>query len=259
MILYKKNLLKVLVSFFVLFGFSIYSWAECQLSSTWEPWEPYQFLSKADKVTGLDNDLVNAIAKSAGCSVSFVKRPWKRSLIEVKEGDSDIAPGASFSKERAQYAYFSDTYRSETMSLFVLKENLTKYSFTNMDELMASDVDIGVVRGYHYGEHFKVARENANTTAKIQETSADENNIKKLLKRRIDFAIVDPYSGIHLLKQLGAANKVSIHPMTVNSDNIYIMLSKKSVSQETVQKLNEGLKSIRASGEYQEIINNYLN
>ena len=259
MLIYKQNLLKVLVSFFLVFGFITYSWAECQLSSTWEPWEPYQFLGETGQVTGLDNDLVSAIAKSAGCSVSFLKRPWKRSLVEVAAGDSDIAPGASFSKERAQYAYFTDAYRSETMSLFVLNENLTKYSFTNIDELMASDASIGVVRGYHYGERFKSARENTSKAVTIQESGSDEKNLKKLLKGRIDFAIVDPYSGVHLLKQLGVADKVVIHPVTINSDDIYIMLSKKSVSKETVKKLNEGLKSIRTSGEYQKIINNYLN
>jgi len=53
--------------------------------------------------------------------------------------------------------------------------------------------------------------------------------------------------------------QVVIHPFTVNSDDIYIMRSKKAVSIDTVKKLNEGLKNIRALGEYQSIINNYLN
>jgi polar amino acid transport system substrate-binding protein len=254
---YKQARYKILIAAFLLFSFGT-SKAECLLTSPWEPWEPYQSVDQTGKVTGLDIDLVTAIFESAGCSVDFQKRPWKRTLLEVKMGRLDIAPGASFSKEREEFAYFSDAYRNEVMSFFVLKENLSKYNFSTLEEIIGTDLSIGVVRGYHYGEQFETVRKDKRNKVNIQESGADETNLKKLLKGRVDMAVIDTYTGFFLLKQLGIDKKIVKHSVLVNSNEIHVMVSKISPTKGVVKKFNAGLAAIKASGQYQKIVDRYL-
>jgi len=242
----------------ILLALASTTWGECKVISNWEPWEPYQYMDDAGKVTGLDNDLLSAIAREAGCEVFFAKRPWKRSLQELKNGQADVAPGASITEERKAFANFSDIYRNETMAMMVLKENLSKFPFKRFDDFEKSGMRVGVVRGYYYGERFKKAMESKEFRARVQMVNGDDKNLKKLLKGRIDGALIDPFVGTFLLKQMDENSRVAIHPVTINSDGIYLMYSKKSVSKEVIEKLNNGLKAIRASGEYQKIVDGYL-
>lgn len=232
--------------------------AQCKLISTWEPWEPYQFKDKNGKITGLDNDLIKAIAKHADCEISLQKRPWKRTLAELKSGDSDMAPGASFSEERTQFAHFSEPYRSETMSLMVRRDEVEKLNFSSVEEMMQSDIALGTVRGYFYGERFKIASEAADKKARLQEANSDEKNIKKLLKGRIDGLLVDPFVGMQIAKELNKHQELTLHPVEVSDSDIYFMFSKKSVSKQTIDRINKALAEIKKSGEYDQIVNSYL-
>lgn len=48
-----------------------------QLIMGWEPWEPYQYRNKNDKLTGLDIELITIISNAANCKVSFIsKAKW---------------------------------------------------------------------------------------------------------------------------------------------------------------------------------------
>jgi len=230
----------------------------CNVTSAWEPWTPYQF-EQEGKVTGLDNDLVLAIAEKAGCEVEFVKRPWKRALEEIKSGITILAPGASINAEREEYAMFSLPYRQETMSLFVLKENLTKFAFTSLQELTNTKFSLGVTRGYYYGDVIEALIENPKSSSlAVQIANNDKQNIDKLLAGRIDGVLLDPYVGTDILKATGNLDRVSLHAAPIKSDNIYLMFSKISSDQATVDIFNQALQKLIDTGEYQEIINKYL-
>jgi polar amino acid transport system substrate-binding protein len=229
----------------------------CNISSGWEPWEPYQF-EQDGKITGLDNDLLAAIGQQMQCDIKFVKRPWKRTLEEIKAGMTDVAPGASVTPEREEYALFSAPYRQETMSLFILKKNEDKFSFSNFDDFQTTDFKLGITRGYYYGEQMQAIIDNNVSKLLLREATNDEQNIEKLLGNRIDGILLDPYVGTYLLKNQGKLEQVMIHPVAINSDDIYMMFSKKSTEQSTIDQFNQALEAIKASGEYEKIVNQYL-
>ena len=96
------------------------------LSVGWELWYPYQYHNKDQQLVGLDIDSFNAIMTEAKLSFTTAEIPWKTHLHFIHKGKMDLAMGASWSKEREEYAYFSLPYRTETVKLFVKKDNAKK-------------------------------------------------------------------------------------------------------------------------------------
>ncbi|MDX1453661.1 MAG: transporter substrate-binding domain-containing protein [Oleiphilaceae bacterium] len=240
-----------------LLGFSVLSQAECSLETTWEPWEPYQYQTDG-QITGLDVDLVRAIMAQAGCDVNFNKRPWARALKEVESGSIHVVSGASINDERRQYANFSEPYRDETMVLMVRKGESGNYALKALTDIISGDFRLGVVRDYYYGEQHKQNMLNAEYKKRVSVVNTDTANLKKLVSGRVDGILIDRYTGPFLAKQEGLGGKLEVHPLSVNSDNIYLMFSKKSVDAATIDKVNAALAAIKANGTYDKIVNNYL-
>lgn len=236
---------------------SIVAQAECQLTSTWEPWEPYQF-QQDNEITGLDNDLVKAIFKEADCQVNFVKRPWARALKEIEAGTIDFASGASLNAEREAFAHFSIPYRDETMVLMVRKGEAAKYPLKQISDIAGINFQLGVVRDYFYGEDHKTGLENPEYQKKVNEVKDDIANLKKLAAKRIDGILIDKYTGPYLAKQAGIFDQLEVHPVYINSDNIYLMFSKRTVAPVMVEKINAALDRIKAKGIYDKIVEPYL-
>jgi polar amino acid transport system substrate-binding protein len=236
---------------------SLQAQADCELTSTWEPWEPYQF-QKGDEITGLDNDLVKAIFKEADCKVNFVKRPWARALKEIEAGTIDFASGASMNDERAAFAYFSLPYRDETMVLMVRKGEAVKYDLKQITDIAGMEFQLGVVRDYFYGEDHKAGMENPEYKKRVHEVKDDIANLKKLTAKRIDGILIDKYTGPYLAKQAGLFDQIEVHPVYINSDNIYLMFSKRTVTPVRVEQINAALDRIKDKGEYDKILERYL-
>lgn len=233
-------------------------WA-CQLKASWEPWEPYQFKDSAGKVTGLDNDLISAVAKQAGCSIQLDNMPWKRALKMLETGGISLTSGASKTAEREAYAYFSDPYRDESVAIFVQKSKANQYTFDSLSAFANAGLTIGTTRGYHYGDDFMGMIEKKAIKGKISESSSDEKSLKKLAAGRADVVLIDKYAGAALVKSMGLSSKIVMHSLTLNSADIHFMFSMKSSSKDLVSKFNKALKEMKASGEYDKILNRYLN
>ena len=121
------------------------------------------------------------------------------------------------------------------------------------------DFKLGVSRGVYNGETFKNMMSNPAFAKLTQIVSKESINPKKLVKGRINGYVADAISGIQDLKDMGLQDQVEIHPFTIHSSNVYVMLSKKSTSQETVDKFNQSLETLKTNGKQQAVISKYLN
>ncbi|MGY8788938.1 MAG: transporter substrate-binding domain-containing protein, partial [Pseudomonadales bacterium] len=74
-----------------------------QLSVGWELWYPYQYHNKDRQLVGLDIDSFNAIMAEAKLSFTTAEIPWKTHLHFLKTGKTDLAMGASWSKNREKF------------------------------------------------------------------------------------------------------------------------------------------------------------
>lgn len=227
------------------------------LSVGWELWYPYQYHNDKQQLVGLDFEIFNAIIKEANFSVNYTELPWKRHLHYIKTGVMDIAMGASMTKERNTYAYFSLPYRKETVKLYVKKGNAEKMRLSNLDELAGSPYMLGVEGGYYYGEDFNRLIKQTKFQAQINEVIDIEENVQLLLKGHIDGFLVDPVTMKAFVSKYKMQGEFEPHSMSIYSDDIYIMFSKKITNKQTVNSINDAIKKLKENGRIEQIISNW--
>ena len=251
---FMKGLLKKLTIFSVLiFSFNSFS-QQTPLSVGWELWYPYQYHNAQQKLTGLDLDIFNAIMARANLSATYTELPWKRHLQYIKTGEMDLAMGASYTPERASYADYTIPYRKETVKLYVKKGQVDNIKLNNLADLIASPYMIGVEGGYYYGKEYQELIKQPKFHAQLNEVIDIEQNVQLLLKGHIDGFLVDPVTMKAFVNKYKMHGEFEQHPITIYSDDIYIMVSKKLKDKTVVTKINRAITDLKKSGELSQII-----
>lgn len=225
-----------------------------EFSVGWELWYPYQYHNEVDQLTGVDIEVFNLIAKKAEMSISYVELPWKRHLMYIKSGVIDVAFGASHTKEREETAYFSIPYRKESVNLFVKKGTSQSIKLNQLSDLIGSEYLIGVENGYFYGKEYQRLKTKPDFISRINSVLDIEQNVKMLMKGHIDGFLADPMSMKSFVEKYQFQDEFEVHPLTIYQGDIYIMLSKKTCSNEDLVKVNQAITSLKVSGELQKII-----
>ncbi|MGH7834225.1 MAG: TRIC cation channel family protein [Candidatus Binatia bacterium] len=235
------------------------------LRSGWYPWDPYQYLvSQQDikRLTGLDVQLVRAVFAQIGHDVSYEEVSWKQHQVDIKNGVRDIAAGAFKNAERTEYAYYSAPYRKETDVLYVRKGEATRYTSTDVRELLTRfrerSFRLGIIDGFYYGPEMMEFINDPANAARIVKVADDIANFENLLSRRIDGFVVDRLVGATLAWRYGWQVAVEEVSPPVYSADIHVLFSKKSTPPELVEAFNRSLDELKESGRYGRIIREYL-
>ena len=223
------------------------------LSVGWELWYPYQYHNKNRQLVGLDIDSFNAIMAEAKLSFTTAEIPWKTHLHFIHTGKMDIAMGASWSKEREEYAYFSRPYRKEAVKLFVKKGNAKNIHLESLADLVNSPYLVGVESGYYYGEDYQELIKTPGFQANISEVIDLEQNVTLLMKGHLNGFLVDPNTMQSFVIKYKMENEFEQHPLEINSVDIFIMLSKQSSDVVTLDKINKAITTLTDNGELTKI------
>jgi len=223
------------------------------LSVGWELWYPYQYHNESQQLVGLDIDSFNAIMTEAKLSFTAAEIPWKTHLDFLKTGNMDIAMGASWSKEREEYAYFSHPYRKETVKLFVKNGNAQNIQLPTLSDLAKSDYMVGVESGYYYGKDYDELIKTAGFKTHISEVIDLEENVTLLMEDHLDGFLVDPKTMQSFVKKYQLEGEFEPHPLEIYSADIFIMLSKKSSDIGTLEKINKAIATLTDNGELKRI------
>ncbi|MFT4938023.1 MAG: polar amino acid transport system substrate-binding protein [Paraglaciecola sp.] len=223
------------------------------LSVGWELWYPYQYHNKQNELVGLDIESFNAIMSQAKLTYTTAEIPWKTHLHFIKTGKIDIAMGASWSKEREEIAYFSLPYRQETVKLFVKKGNAKNISLGSLTDLVGSPYLIGVEGGYFYGLEYQTLIKRLDFQANISEVIDLEQNVSLVLDGNLNGFLVDPITMKAFVKKYKMDNLFEQHPVEIYSADIHIMLSKKTLNESVLNKINQAIESLQKEGGLQKI------
>lgn len=138
---------------------------------------------------GIFIELLQALAKDVDTKLVLIRRPWKRCLKMLASGEVDMIPGASFLKERTEYAHYpSDMNGDVDQSRRLLR---TSYMFFYRDEdkgrlnwdgktFTGLEKEIGVELGFSAATHLK------EDGHKVLEVGNARIGIELLSKGRID-------------------------------------------------------------------------
>jgi polar amino acid transport system substrate-binding protein len=233
--------------------------AACTIRMGWEPYAPYTFADKEGNPTGIDVDLIEAVAKDAGCEVTFRQLPWARMLLELENGVIDATSSTSKTPERELFAYFSEPYREAEMAVFVRGGEAAKYPLEDLSSIPGAGFKLGVIAGYYYGLEFAELMEDPKFAAQIDGAADYETNIRKLLNGRIDGLLVDDVGvAIGEAKALGVEDRIERHPVRIAGDDLHFMFSRKTIDPATFEAINASLAKMIAEGRVDDIVARYV-
>lgn len=230
--------------------------SDCQLTMGFDPWEPYHFEAVDGVVRGIDVEIVAMLATHQNCNLTFVKDQWTNLLVMLREGRIDVLAGATAVPERESYAWFSRPYRSEQFELFVsFNAELEHDSF---QELLASDMRVGLTEGYIYGEEINTAQQVTDYQEQFIYAPIAEVNFTNLADNRIDGFLEDPFVAAAIMRTRGWHDQVTPTGIMVGSTPVSLMFSRQTIDEETMQAFDRSLEQIDSSGEEQAIFKRYL-
>lgn len=209
---------------------------------------PFEF-QKDGKYTGIDIDLINAIAKEEGFEVELKPMDFKGIIpaITAKQLDGAIA-GISITDERKQVVSLSDPYYKAGLSLIVREDNTT---IKTPEDLKGKVIAIkkgtsGAKLADEYGKKYGATVKYFDDSPSMYQEVANKNADVTLE----DFPVisykiaVDPNSK---LKIVGDRLNGDFYGIAVSKDNAELM-----------KKINDGLKKLKDNGKYDQIISTYM-
>ena len=228
----------------------------CFMKVGWEPWEPYMYLTPGNEVSGLDIELLEAIAQEAGCIVSYTQANWASLLVMVQNGEVDILPGASITKAREAYALFSESYREEHFAFYINSDDLAEFPKT-IKGIVEANKKVGITSGYMYGDEMADLQDTQKYEANFLETDVGEANMYFLMQRSIDVFVEDPFVAIYNLRRKGLTDQIKQLPIDIHTGNVHLMFSKATVNQKTVDRFNKALTKMKQGRIYAKIMERY--
>ena len=111
---------------------------------------------------------------------------------------------------------------------------------------------VGVIIDYEYGDIFEEERHRF-TEVRVP---SQAQLIKMLQQGRIDAALMFEEEANQTLKEMGLSNTAIQKGMFNHTSDIYLAFSrKKPYSQELARKFDQGIKTLKETGEYEQLLN----
>jgi len=214
-------------------------------------WAPYTS-EKNVKGKFLEHVVTEAF-KLEGIDVIYKYFPWKRSYIQVQNGEFDGTFPWNKTKERKGefYIHKLSLYKDEAV-YYHLKNNA--FNWNTIDDL--KQYNVGVTIGY---KHEKLYKEKGIT---VEPVASEELNFKKILVGRIDVyrtSKIVGYETINRLFSFEDAARFTHHPTVIEEDDYFILFSKNTPNgKHFALRFDSGLKQLKASGAYDKIIGVYF-
>ncbi len=197
---------------------------------------PFEFVDAERRIVGFDVDLVRAAAREAGFEAVFVDQPFDGLIPGLQQGKYDAAVSAmTITPERAEVVAFTDGYY-DAGQVIAVREGTTGIS---------TPADLAG----------KVVAVQANTTghrqaeriagAEVRSFPSIEPAFMELAAGRADAVINDDPTTFLYAREHGGIRIVGA-PFTEEQYGIAVRRDDAAL----LAKLNEGLRRVRASGEY---------
>ncbi|MHC4144151.1 MAG: transporter substrate-binding domain-containing protein [Planctomycetota bacterium] len=207
--------------------------------------KPYSFLTETGNITGFNNQLFQAAAVAAGLNAHVGLGNSREIRQELLSGKIDVMIGACKTPEWAKSLDFSIPYVTAQHSIFVREDSDIK-SIADL-----SGMQVIVARGAVSGDSLVQGAD----VAKIVTVSNTPTALRLLASGEYDCALLRRLEALHYLKQIEAHNIKSVGEtfsptkfrFAVKKDNLFLLF-----------KLNEGLSTIRDTGEYDQLYNRWF-
>ncbi len=220
-----------------------------------DDWCPINCEPNSDQ-PGFMIEIAKLIFGEEGHTVEYKKLPWERAIIETRKGKNNAIIGA-YKGDAPDFVFPENEQALIGNSLFVKADST--WTYNGISSLI--EINIGVIKGYDYGEVLNNHIEKSKNTMKVQMVfgeTALEKNIKKLLKGRIDAVLESEFVFNYKASQMGHKGRVKSAGQVVDPDKAYLAFSPANPKSKNYARiLSDGMEKIRKSGELKKILARY--
>lgn len=214
-------------------------------------WPPY--MEYTPPHFGVISHIVTLAFAKHDTPVTYGFFPWSRALMLAKKGLWDGSVAWTCRPEMLKHFLFSDPIVAHNYVLF--HRASMDFDWDQVEDL--ESYRIGLTQDYNYGETFEEAV--SAGTINAEKTTSDIGNFRKLAAGRIDLFPMEPAVGMEMLQELRLENKITFHSTALQSDYLYLILSRRvPESEQYLKEFNEGLSTLRESGRLEELIDSSL-
>ncbi|WP_107687822.1 basic amino acid ABC transporter substrate-binding protein [Neisseria wadsworthii] len=211
---------------------------------------PFESLDAQNNVEGFDVDLMNAMAAAGNFKVEYKHQPWDSLFAALSNGDVDILASAiTITDERKQSMSFTDPYYKITQVILVPQGKNIK----NVDDLKKAN-KVGVITG-QTGD-FVISKMLGKDSAKIARFDTLPLVIKEMESGGLDAVVTDSAVVGNYLKHNANKGFTVVEAPDFTEENYGFAVRKND--EETLKMLNDSLKKVRESGEYEKIESKYF-
>ncbi|WP_053077303.1 ABC transporter substrate-binding protein [Chromobacterium sp. LK11] len=230
-----------------------------ELSVGWDTRPPYHYLSARQQLDGYSVAVLNEAARRAGCQLNYLQMPWARNLLNVKNGQVDMAMNALKTPEREQFAHFVWADNPSTVRIWSLSSNAARWPIHRLADLdKHGKLVLGVTRGDSYGAIIDAWLKFPPPSVSVDSGPTQDINIQKLRARRLDLLLASSVTMRAALQaQPAEAEIVPLAPVW-NIGGSYFIFSKSSVPQPVVDAFQQALTSMRRDGSIHALYQQYF-
>ncbi len=183
--------------------------------------------------------MLREIFASQQQEVHFEFLPWPRALLQAKEGEAVAIVTIWHSAERAKYLNYPTPLYSNKVMLYHNKQR--PVVFTQLDQLPATKLRLGMVRGYSYPEVIE------QLPFDKVEVNTDLESLKMLALGRVDLVVCEQQVAEYILKtELASYSTIETTGAPVEERPMYIAFSKAHPQSALLQqKYEKGLLDLK--------------
>ena len=205
---------------------------------------------------GIGIDLAKKIFEPLGYQVNYIVTPWARALDDARQGRIDAVVGANTTDDPT-LIFPKNAITNISDDFYVRAENPLQYR----DISSLSDQRLGIIKDYGYDAHLtEFIAGQMHKAGMIQAISGDtalEQNIKKLLAKRIDVLVESSVIMDYKIKTDGLKGKMR-WVGGIPQGNVFVAFSPALTSSALhAQQFDEGMTRLKTSGELSALYQSY--
>jgi polar amino acid transport system substrate-binding protein len=227
--------------------------AACSVVAGYGVEPPYHYPDEDGRVIGIDADILRSVLGDIGCEIRFVQRPWKRTLVEIKEGSLDSTMGASFREERAKFAHYSMPYRGQPHVVITGKARIP--AARSLSEFLDNGHNLGVVLGWHYTDAIRALLDGPRYAKQVVTVPKFELAVSMLDAGRFEGLLGNPSVLAGIVGVERVRRDYAMLPADI--DVLHILFSRKSVSADIAARFNRQLEAGLEAGLFFDVCGKY--
>ncbi|MGF1742998.1 transporter substrate-binding domain-containing protein [Vibrio profundum] len=195
---------------------------------------------KNGQPTGLAVDILQELARRIEVDIVITPRPIKRTLLNLKQGVTDIVAPIQYNESRSEFVYYLSTPIIQGIKASIYGRQGRKFTFDDIHSLYGKT--IGIRRGYYFSKDLSSAiKENK---FKVIETNSHQQLLALLKKDRVDYIVM---AAVSFEQHQGNYSFIEYGKLRESFD-ILVGVSKNGKLMAHIEQLNRALEQISQDG-----------